>query len=315
MTRTVKNKILGVIALLTAAALWGGSFVTQLLGMKDLTPLAFNSLRFTLGAITLLPLLTLSTGRTKPKNWTRTIVDCFISGGLLFAAISVEQYALNMSSNAGRSGFITALYIIMVPFMGLFLGEKAQWKTFVAPIFSVVGLAMLTLSGPQGSLTVSDGLLLLGAFGFAVQLIVVNRSTINPIHLSIGQLFVAAGLSWLCTLFMGQMPSGSDVLGSLWPVLFSGVLSTGIAYSLQVFGQQHVAAAPSAILMSMESLFSVVFGALFLGERMGLVAYIGCVFMLAGTVISQLPNKNQPDITETEYVEHEPTGREEMMSQ
>ena len=135
-------------------------------------------------------------------------------------------------------------------------------------------------------------------------MIVVDRSTVNPIHLSVGQLLVAALLSWAGTLILHEVPSFEAFRSAMWAVLYSGVCSTGIAYSLQVFGQQRIEAAPASILMSLESLFSAVGGAIFLGERMSIPALIGCGLMLTGTIVSQIPRRAERNVPE-EYVEHE----------
>lgn len=293
MAREKMQKLLGSGALLLAAILWGTAFVTQLTGMEHLTPLAFNSLRFTLGSVSVLPLLALPEAHALPEKWSRTILACIFSGGALFAAIAFEQYGVALSGSAGRSGFITALYIIITPLLGLALGEKSRPQVWIALPFSLIGLALLTLTGKQHGIGLGDVLLLVGAFFFAVQLHIVNRMNVNPLHLSFGQLLVAAILSWALTLATGQTPSWSAIGAAAWPITYSGVIATGVAYTLQVFGQTYVDPATSSIFMSLESLFSVIGGAVFLHERMSVRAYIGCVLMLMGTIISELPSKHK----------------------
>lgn len=293
MASNKTRKLLGAGALLLAAVLWGTAFVTQLKGMDHLSPLAFNALRFTLGAISVLPLLALPEAHALPNNWKRTILACVLSGGALFAAIALEQYGVKLSGSAGRSGFITALYIVITPLLGMALGEKSKPQFWIALPFSLVGLGLLTLTGKQGGIGIGDLLLLCGAFFFAAQLHIVNRMEVNALHLSFGQLVVAALLSWILTIILGQTPSWSDFSAAAWPVIYSGIIATGVAYTLQVFGQTSVDPASSSILMSMESLFSVIGGAIFLHERMSVQAYIGCVLMLAGTIISELPSKKK----------------------
>jgi drug/metabolite transporter (DMT)-like permease len=304
-TRMATNKVrkfLGAGALLLAAVLWGTAFVTQLTGMDHLSPLAFNALRFTLGSLSVAPLLALPEARALPGNWKRTILACVLSGTALFAAIAFEQYGVALSGSAGRSGFITALYIVITPLLGMAMGEKSRPQFWIALPFSLVGLGLLTLTGKQGGIGLGDVLLLIGAFFFAAQLHIVNRMSVNTLHLSFGQLVVAAILSWILTLVTGQAPTWGDIGAAAWPVIYSGVIATGVAYTLQVFGQTSVDPSSTSILMSMESLFSVIGGAVFLGERMSVQAYIGCVLMLAGTVISELPSRrkstDKPLVTE-----------------
>lgn len=284
------RKLLAAGAVLLAAILWGTAFVTQLTGMKDLSPLAFNALRFTFGSLSIAPLLALPEARALPGNWKRTILASVLSGGALFAAIAFEQYGVAISGSAGRSGFITALYIVITPLMGMAMGEKSKPQFWIALPFSLVGLGMLTLTGKQAGFGLGDVLLLIGAVFFAAQIHIVNRMDVNTLHLSFGQLVVAAILSWLLVLVTGQAPSAHAVGASIWPVLYSGIIATGVAYTLQIFGQTVIDPASCAILMSLESLFSVIAGAIFLHERMGLQAYIGCALMLAGTIISELPS-------------------------
>ncbi len=288
------RRLLGSGALLLAAMLWGTAFVTQLTGMDHLSPIAFNALRFTLGSVSVLPLLALPEAHALPGNWKHTILACIFSGGALFAAIAFEQYGVALSKSAGRSGFITALYIVITPILGMAMGEKSKPQFWIALPFSLVGLGMLTLTGKQGGVGLGDVLLLIGAFFFAAQLHIVNRMDVNPLHLSFGQLVVAAVLSWILTFATGQTPTWQAIGAAAWPVIYSGVIATGVAYTLQVFGQSSVDPSGASILMSMESLFSVIGGAVFLHERMGLQAYIGCMLMLAGTIISELPSPKKP---------------------
>jgi drug/metabolite transporter (DMT)-like permease len=295
----------GVLALLLCAAIWGMSFVAQKSGMRYVAPLAFNTFRFTFGFLSMIPLLIVRSGRTKPSDWKKTCGFSIASGALLFAAITFEQLGVNLSASVGRSGFITALYIILVPLIGIFFGHRPHARVFIAALLSLAGLALLTIDPAKGwsSLGMGDLLLFLGAICFAVQMIVVDRSPINPIHLSIGQMLVGAILSWIAMVALNDVPSWTAFTHAGWAMAYSGVISTGIAYALQIFGQRVIPPAPASILMSLESLFSAIFGALILGDRMTVPAMIGCAFMLCGTIVSQIPGRTEK--RKEEYVEHE----------
>jgi drug/metabolite transporter (DMT)-like permease len=282
------------------------SFVAQKSGMKYVTPLAFNTFRFTFGFLSMIPLLILRSGRTKPSDWKKTCIFSIASGTLLFAAITLEQLGVNLSDSVGRAGFITALYIILVPIIGIFFGHRPHIRIFIAALLSLAGLALLTIDPAKGlsSLGIGDLFLFLGAICFAVQMIVVDRSPINPIHLSVGQMLVGAVLSWIFMTAFHQIPSWTAFTHAGWAMAYSGVISTGIAYALQIFGQRIIPPAPASILMSLESLFSAIFGAIFLSDRMTVAAMIGCGLMLCGTIISQIPGRKEKPAPE-EYVEHE----------
>jgi drug/metabolite transporter (DMT)-like permease len=185
------------------------------------------------------------------------------------------------------------LYIILVPLLGILIGKRARAMSFIAAVVSLAGLYLLCFAGSESAgFGIGDFLLLGGAVFLAIHILVVERvgTQIDPMHLSILQISTVAALSWVCTPFTGGLSFG-EIGAAIWPILYSGVASTGIAYTLQIFGQNRMEAAPASIIMSLESFFSVVGGAVALHETMSMQAYIGCGLMLAGTILAQLPGR------------------------
>jgi drug/metabolite transporter (DMT)-like permease len=289
----VHTKLVGASALLLTAFIWGTSFVSQVAGMDSLSPFAFNAVRFTFGAVSLLPVVLLRRGSGRAFDAKKTFGFGLLCGCLLFIASTLQQYGVLYGMNAGRAGFITGLYIILVPFLGIFVGKKTRVISFVAAGVSLVGLYLLCFAGSESAgIGLGDVLLLGGAIFFAIHILVVERvgTLIDPMHLSIIQISTVALLSWACTPLTGGLSLG-EVWSGIGPILYSGILSTGVAYTLQIFGQNRMDAAPASIIMSLESFFSVVGGAVILHESMTLQAYIGCGLMLAGTILAQLPDR------------------------
>lgn len=289
----MNSKLAGAVALLLTAFIWGTSFVSQVAGMESMSPFAFNAVRFSFGAISLLPVVLLRHRHLRNSGARKTILVSVGCGTVLFAASTLQQYGVLYDMQAGRAGFVTGLYIILVPLLGILLGKKPRALTLVAAIISLTGLYLLCFTGLGGGFGIGDAFLLAGALGFAVHILVVEKAAaaIDPLHLSIGQIATCAAISWLCTLTPGSGVSLHAVSTGILPLLYSGVLSTGIAYTLQIFGQNRMDAAPASIIMSLESFFSVVGGAIILHEALGMQGYIGCALMLAGTILAQIPSR------------------------
>lgn len=290
------SKLVGAGALLLTAFIWGTSFVSQVAGMDSMSPFAFNAVRFSLGALSLLPVVLLRRGSSQCTFDMRiTLKYGILCGVLLFIASTLQQYGVLYGMNAGRAGFITGLYIILVPLLGILIGKRARIVSFIAALVSLAGLYLLCFAGSESAgFGIGDAMLLGGALFFAIHILVVERigTLIDPMHLSILQISTVAVLSWIATPLTGGLSFGG-VWQSILPILYSGIASTGIAYTLQIFGQNRMDAAPASIIMSLESFFSVVGGAVILSESMSLQAYIGCGLMLTGTILAQLPSRHK----------------------
>ncbi|MBT1162307.1 DMT family transporter [Bifidobacterium sp. SO1] len=302
--------------LLLTALIWGFAFVSQVQGMDSMTPLFFNATRFTLGAISLVPLLIWRNGRRgkkaaetgeesltvatspdepRPQRYVRLLANPavigMICGLFLFTASTLQQYGILYGRSAGRAGFITALYIVMVPLLAfVFLHRRVHLMTIAAVVIAVVGFYFLCITDGFGSLTLADLLLLFTAVLFAAHILVIDTlgSRIDALTLSFGQFVTTAILSWIGSLCEGSI----DWTGAAqaWEaVVYAGIGSVGIAYTLQVVGQQWVPPTRASLIMSLESFFSVIGGALLLGEVMTPRGYLGCALIFAGTLLAQLP--------------------------
>ncbi|WP_165777332.1 DMT family transporter [Bifidobacterium primatium] len=291
--------------LLLTAMIWGFSFVSQVAGMDSTSPMFFNATRFTLGAVSLLPILLVLHRRrataegdadTVPRmtpvpSARRTVLVSALCGLVLFSASTLQQYGILYGRSAGRAGFITALYIVMVPLLAwAFLRRRVTLFTGVAVALAVAGFYLLCMTDSGGALTLGDAMVFLCAILFAVHILVIDTlaSGIDPVLLSFGQFVTTALLSWMGSLLEGSV-NWSGAADAWLPILYSGIGSVGIAYTLQVVGQQWVPPTRASLIMSLESFFSAVGGALLLGEVMTARGYWGCILIFVGTVLAQLP--------------------------
>ncbi|UTW04733.1 DMT family transporter [Amphritea atlantica] len=281
------------LTLLLVAAIWGFAFVAQRLGMDHLGPFGFNGCRFLLGAVSLLPLLWVfppKTGSTEPGAMLRGSVT---AGILLFLGASLQQAGLLWTS-AGNAGFITGLYIIIVPLMGLLLGYITRLNTWLGGLLAVVGLYFLSVeTSAANTVTINSGdLLVLGsAFFWAAHVVVIGRlaSQLDNLRLAIIQFMICALLSFMVALIFEQDSLTLSNIALAWqPIAYAGLLSVGVAYTLQVVAQRNAPASHAAIIMSLEAVFAAIGGWWLLNEGFSNRALIGCTLMLAGMILSQL---------------------------
>lgn len=288
-------------ALVLTAMIWGFAFVSQVSGMDSMSPFFFNATRFTLGTISLIPILLVRSRRPGSRienaashgSLRHTILIAMLCGVVLFTASTLQQYGILYGKSAGRAGFLTALYIVIVPLLAfVFLRRRIGVLTVAAVVIAVAGFYLLCITDGFGSMTLADGLLVASALLFAVHILIIDElgSAIDPIVLSFGQFLTTTIISWICSLATGAV----DWAGAsqAWiAVLYAGIGSVGIAYTLQVVGQQWVPPTRASLIMSLESFFSVIGGALLLGEVMTPRAYLGCALIFLGTLLAQAPAK------------------------
>ena len=298
-----KSNLRGSIILLVTAFIWGVAFVSQVEGMNHVEPFTFNAIRMLIGGIVLLPAIWLFDRRRAASGgtayrWDRqTVTSGIICGVLLFAASTLQQFGLAVCGDdeaaAGRAGFITALYVIIVPIIGLILRRRPEPIVWVAAVIAVVGMYLLCMSGGV-SLTLSDLLLLLCAVGFSLHITVLDRvaPSVDGVRLSCVQFFTTGVLSSVCMLIF-ETPTVSGITAAWLPILYAGVLSSGVAYTLQVIGQRDTDPTVASIVMSLESVFAALAGWALLGERMSAREIIGCALMFAAIVIAQLPSQKK----------------------
>lgn len=284
-----KNSIIHSFLLVMAAVIWGAAFVAQSAGMDYLGPFSFNGTRSFLGALILVVLaLILDAKNGKKTNWTdkRLLMGGVACGIFLFMASSSQQIGI-MSTSVGKSGFITALYIVLVPVISLFLKKRPGKFIWLSVLLAVIGLYFLCING-EFKLQVGDLWLFACALLFSLQILAVDKFApgLDVVKLSCYQFLVCGILSIVPMIF--EKPTAGALLDCWLPLAYAGFLSCGVAYTLQMVGQKHVEATLASLLMSLESVFSVLFGFILLHERLSARELIGCVIMFAAVILAQL---------------------------
>ena len=299
-----KHTLKGNLILLLTAVIWGISFVSQRVGMEYIKPNTFNGLRTMLGALVLVPFILVRerTGKSKPTNGKQTnrrlLTGGLICGVLLCLASTLQTWGM-VYTTSGKSGFITAMYMIFVPIIGLFIGKRIRLFTVLGIVCGVVGMYLLTLSGSELVLNKGDLITLVCAVIFAFHIMVIDRlsSEVDGVKLAFLQFFVCGTINIILMLLF-ENPDWSLVRSCTVPILYSGILSCGVAYTLQIIGQQYAEPTPASIIMSLESVFAALAGWVLLSEALQPEEILGCVLMFAAIIIVQLPGKQDNRISE-----------------
>lgn len=281
---------LGILFL--TAMIWGFAFVAQVDSVAHIGSFAMNGLRFPVGVISLLPVaLLFERGRVSQAERKKTVIASFFAGSILFCASTLQQLGIGYTKSAGLAGFITGLYTVFVP-IGCFLlfRKRTGLQVWIGSVCAVIGLFLLCYRIGDGfSFGIGELLLLVGSFFWAAHVIVIDRlgRDLRSLHFSLGQFSVCAILS-LITMFCFDAPTWEGVLSAKWSILYCGMVSVGIAYTLQVVGQKRADPTFAAIILSTESVFSAVGGAIFGVDDISWLGYVGCAIIFVGIVISQL---------------------------
>lgn len=285
----LKNlRIKSNLYLLLAALIWGFAFVAQRKGMEFTGPLAFNGIRFLLGAATLLPFIFLMRPVLSLKKVfnRRLIIHGLMAGIALFFASTFQQVGI-IYTTAGKAGFITSLYILFVPAFGLFQKKQSGMQVWTGVIIATIGLFLLSMHENM-QMQIGDLLVFISALFWAMHLIVL--SYIAPQHdfrgLAFMQ-FLISGIISVVLAFLFEEPKFDGIHAAAIPVLYAGVVSAGIGFTLQVAGQRHARADHAALLLSLEAVFAAIGGYLILREILSTTELLGCVLMLIGVVVSQ----------------------------
>lgn len=291
----MKTNIKYSLLLVLAAIIWGAAFVAQSSGMDYVGPFTFNGIRSFIGAMVLVPFACFMDKKdgvlTKWKD-KELIIAGLICGVLLFMATSTQQIGI-MTTSAGKSGFITALYIVLVPIFSILLRKKPGKLIWVSVVLALFGLFFLCIND-EVIIQTGDIWLFACAVLFALQILAVDKfaPNLDVIKLSCYQFLVCGVLSVVPMLL--EKPVMSDILSCWLPILYAGVLSSGVAYTLQMEGQKRVKPTVASLLMSLESVFSVIFGFLILKQKLSKREIIGCVIMFAAVIIAQIvPGKEE----------------------
>ena len=281
------RKLVSSLMLIVAALIWGTAFVAQRKGMEYSGPLAFNGVRTLIGSLVLLP-VALIFRPAKAANLRKTLLAGLLCGLCLFMATNLQQIGLT-STEAGKAGFITTFYIILVPVLGLFLRKKTGAVTWLAVAVALVGLFFLCVKPGEVRIAPGDLLVLGCAFFFAVQILVIDFfvQEVDGVLLSCVQ-FVVDGVLSLIAAFLFEKPDFPALFRGWIPLLYTGILSCGVAYTLQILGQKNLHPTVASLLMSLESAFAVLGGWLILHERLTRRELLGCALMLAAVLLVQL---------------------------
>ena len=292
------NQVRQVLFPILAAFIWGTAFVAQDLCADVIDAFTFNAVRSYIAVVVLLIIIFIAdkVKKDKPvlspaeKKQSRKdlLVGGFCCGTALAIASNFQQAGLVAGTDAGKAGFITALYVVLVPVFGLFFKRKVSLPTWIAVALSVAALYLLCIKGGF-SIAASDLLVLVCAVCFAVHILVIDHFTakVDGIKLSCMQFLVAGIWSTLCSLVFSS-PDWSAILSCALPILYVGVFSSGVAYTLQILAQKDSNPTVVTILLSLESVFAVIAGAIILKQQMSVREYVGCAIMFAAVILAQI---------------------------
>ena len=278
------------LLLLSAALIWGFAFVAQVVGMDKVGPFTFNGVRFVIGSLALLPFLYFHREEKSPVSTSIPLWAAFLMVGIpLFLGATLQQVGLQYTT-ASKASFLTANYLLMVPIAGLFLGQPLLRNHLIGAILAMTGVYFISITE---DLTISygDGLMLICAMAFTLQIHMLNYLTqrFSPVLLSAGQ-FMVTGLLNLLLAFLFETPTLAGLQGAAWPILYTGILSTSVAYTLQAVGQKYMPPTEASMILSMEMVFGGISGILFLDESFTLRQTIGVIAMTCGVFLSQIPS-------------------------
>ena len=287
----MKNNVLLVLT----ALIWGCAFVAQSVGMDYVGPFTFNMARFLIGAVVLLPVIWFmdrqrKTGAEKGAEQKTLIIGGICCGIALAVASTLQQWGI-LFTTVGKAGFITAMYIVIVPLLGVFIGKKVRPLIIGCVAIAVVGFYFLCMTESL-RLGLGDFLVLLCAIAFSIHILVIDHFSpkVDGVKMSAIQFLTAAIISAVPTLLWEQ-PVFTEILQAWQPVLYAGVMSCGVAYTLQIIAQKNADPTVASLLLSLESVFSVLAGWVLLGQGLSLKELFGCVLIFCAIILAQLPEK------------------------
>lgn len=285
--------------LMLTALIWGSAFVAQRVGMDHLGPFTFNSIRCFMGSIVLIPLIVYRKKRREISDIPMVKEDkkALITGGILCGiamavASSLQQFGL-VYTTAGKAGFITALYILIVPILGLFIGKKVGKKVWIGVAFAVVGMYLLCIK--EGfSISFGDTLVILCAVVFSIHILLIDHFSprVDGVKLSCIQ-FAICGFICAVPMFAVETPTISNIIAATVPLLYAGVLSCGVAYTLQIIAQKNTDPTVASLILSLESVFAVLTSWIVIHEALTVREIFGCILMFVAIILAQLPEKKK----------------------
>lgn len=311
------KKWLGSGMLLLTAIIWGVAFVAQSVGMDYVEPFTFNFARYIIGAVVLLPFLKLgnpSTGKkstgdksleddlkeqnAEVKAKQKAVIKKSIIGGigcgfLLCIASMLQQFGIMYTNVVGKAGFITALYIIIVPILGIFMKKRVAPIVWGSSVIAVIGFYMLSISG-QVNINKGDILVLICAILFSVHILVIDYFSPKGEGVTISCIqFITCGILCGILMFIFETPHIGDILAAYLPILYAGVMSCGVAYTLQIVGQKNMDPTVASLILSLESVFSALAGWLILGQGLTARELVGCSLVFVAVLLAQMPQKEK----------------------
>ena len=297
-----KEKIRNSILLLLTAVIWGTAFVAQSVGMDYIGPFTFNAARFLIGGTVLIPLIVYRSKKNpllknqtleeKRKNQKTAWIGGVCCGIALCGASLLQQMGIQHTT-VGKAGFITTLYIIIVPLIELFFGKKIAKKIWLGAVMAVIGLYLLCIN-ENFSIGKGDFLILVCAILFAIHILIIDHFSpkADGVVLSAIQFFVSGFISVIGAILV-ENPNPAAMLDAIVPILYAGVMSCGVAYTLQVIGQKNISPTVASMILSLESVISVLAGWIILGEALSAKEIVGCVTVFMAVVLVQLPEKKK----------------------
>ena len=291
-----KTKLKSNILLLMTAMIWGFAFVAQRVGAEHVGAMTFNGVRFALGALSLSPIVLITLHKTPMDKICRKmpLLASVAGGTALFVASLLQQWGVELTQSAGKAGFITSLYTVLVPVIGfLFLRRKTGVFVWLGAFLAVGGLYLLSMTGDEKA-GIGDLVLIIGAIVWALHILIIdyfNEKQINAVAFAMGQFAVCAVYNLVGAAIFEDIAI-EGITAAAVPILYGGLMSVGVAYTLQIFGQRGADPTAASVILSTESMFSAIGGILILGETMTVGGAIGCVLIFGGVVLAQLT----PDI-------------------
>ena len=280
----------GALMLLGASFFWGTTFVAQMSGMDGLGPFSYAAARYFIGFLAMLAVMYFTheerLRERRAGKYGRGFLAGIFCGIFLFLASSFQQVAM-LYTTAGKAAFITCLYIIFVPLASKLIGKKIRTENWIGAFLAITGLYFLSI-GEEFTINFGDFLLLIGAVFWTLQIMAIDKvaKKADTIDLSTSQVFVTALLSFIVMMIF-ENPTWDAIFNAAFPIFYGGVMSSGVAFTLQIYGQKYAEPSAAAILMSFESIFGALSGWLLLGEVMSGREIFGCVLMLAGIIVTQ----------------------------
>lgn len=291
----MNNRIKGNVMLLLTALIWGNGFVAQSVGMDYIGPYTFLCVRGLMGGLFLIPCIFILNkfnfiDKSKKED-NKTLLKGGILCGVVVCIANIFQQFGIVYTSVGKSGFITALYIIMVPLLGVFIKKKVEGKTWVSVFVAMAGLYILCIN-ESVSINKGDVLSLICAFFFSIQILLIDHYSplVNGVKLSCIQFLVAGSLTAI-PMFIFEKPEIKSILAAYVPLLYAGIMSFGIAYTLQIIGQKYTDAAYASLIMSLESVFAALGGWIILGQTLSIKELLGAILMFSAIILAQVPIK------------------------